>query len=364
MFSAGQGTRMNNSISASRASLLNSLGCVPPSVAPVAGFDASATVICKEQSVSFSDLSVNNPASWSWSFPGGTPSASTSQNPVITYNSVGTYAVSLTVTNSAGSDSETITGFITVNGLPQVTVSATGSSHVVCAGSSLVLTANSISPNLSYQWTKYGVNIPGATNASYPATATGNYKVLVTKPNGCSKLSANYRVDKVPLPVVQIAPQGPTTFCPGGSVILSATQNSSWDYVWKKFSNTVPGANGHQLTASTSGDYKVVVTDTNGCVKSSAKVVVDANCKISADNGIITVFPNPVSEILNLNLNMPVATTTPVLLYDAIGRLVHSTFIYSGESIVSINVAQLPKGVYLVLLSLPDGNLTTRIIRE
>ncbi|MFC2141082.1 PKD domain-containing protein [Acidobacteriota bacterium] len=83
-------------------------------VPPVADFTASATNIEEGQSVTFTDTSVNNPTSWSWSFPGGTPSGSTTQNPTITYNTAGTYDVSLTVSNTAGSDSETKTDYITV----------------------------------------------------------------------------------------------------------------------------------------------------------------------------------------------------------------------------------------------------------
>ncbi|MFC2140880.1 C25 family cysteine peptidase [Acidobacteriota bacterium] len=81
---------------------------------PVAGFTASATTICVGDSVTFTDTSTNNPTSWSWSFPGGTPSGSTQQNPTVTYNTVGTYDVSLIVSNSAGSDTETKAGYITV----------------------------------------------------------------------------------------------------------------------------------------------------------------------------------------------------------------------------------------------------------
>jgi PKD repeat protein len=83
--------------------------------APVANFTASATTINVGQSVTFTDQSTNNPTSWSWSFEGGTPSSSTTQNPTITYNTAGTFDVTLTASNSAGSDAELKTDYITVN---------------------------------------------------------------------------------------------------------------------------------------------------------------------------------------------------------------------------------------------------------
>ncbi|NIM13392.1 MAG: PKD domain-containing protein [Candidatus Aminicenantes bacterium] len=88
--------------------------------APIADFTADNTTIVKGESVHFTDLSLNGPTSWSWTFEGGTPATSTDQNPIVTYNEIGIYTVSLTVSNVAGSDTETKTGYITVNPPPLV----------------------------------------------------------------------------------------------------------------------------------------------------------------------------------------------------------------------------------------------------
>jgi PKD repeat protein len=82
---------------------------------PVADFAASSTSVGVGSAVSFTDLSSGLPTAWSWSFEGGSPAASTVQNPTgITYAAVGTYAVTLEVTSDLGSDTETKTGYITV----------------------------------------------------------------------------------------------------------------------------------------------------------------------------------------------------------------------------------------------------------
>ena len=80
---------------------------------PTADFSASSTNVVEGNSINFTDLSTGA-TSWSWSFPGGTPNTSSGQNPSITYNTPGTYNVTLTATNSDGSDTETKTGYITV----------------------------------------------------------------------------------------------------------------------------------------------------------------------------------------------------------------------------------------------------------
>jgi len=116
MFSNGQGTRMNTSITASRPQLANSQGCVPVVVgAPVANFSANTTNISVGGSVNFTDLSTGNPTSWAWVFNGGTPNSASVQNPAnIVYSAAGTFTVELTVTNGAGNDTETKTSYITV----------------------------------------------------------------------------------------------------------------------------------------------------------------------------------------------------------------------------------------------------------
>jgi vibriolysin len=80
----------------------------------IADFVASATDINTGNSVTFTDKSLGNPTSWSWTFEGGTPATSALQNPVVTYNTVGTYDVTLVATNAWCSDTETKVDYITV----------------------------------------------------------------------------------------------------------------------------------------------------------------------------------------------------------------------------------------------------------
>jgi PKD repeat protein len=85
---------------------------------PLADFTGSPALIQVGQNVSFSDLSSYYPASWQWSFEGGSPDYSSEQNPVITYNSPGTFSVSLVATNIYGYDSKVKYAFVTVTDPP------------------------------------------------------------------------------------------------------------------------------------------------------------------------------------------------------------------------------------------------------
>jgi len=88
----------------------------PGTNAPIANFAANNTNVCVGSTVIFTDMSSYTPTSWAWTFGGGgTPNTSTVQNPSIVFNTPGTYTVSLTATNSNGSDTEAKTSYITVS---------------------------------------------------------------------------------------------------------------------------------------------------------------------------------------------------------------------------------------------------------
>ncbi|MFC2086268.1 FISUMP domain-containing protein [Bacteroidota bacterium] len=78
----------------------------------IAAFSSDQTEVNQGQIVQFSDQSSNSPTSWSWDFGDGR--TSTSQNPTHSYFSTGSHNVSLTATNSYGSDTESKTNYITV----------------------------------------------------------------------------------------------------------------------------------------------------------------------------------------------------------------------------------------------------------
>jgi len=108
----------NGQLGSGRINASAAMQCVSATLnnSPVADFAANYTTVTAGGQVNFTDLSVYNPTSWTWSFPGGTPSSYNGQNPPpITYNVAGTYNVILTVSNANGSDTETKSNYITVS---------------------------------------------------------------------------------------------------------------------------------------------------------------------------------------------------------------------------------------------------------
>jgi len=176
----------------------------------------------------------------------------------ITVTASGNYSVTVKDANGCTSEaSEAV--IVTVNPLPVVTITADGPT-AFCQGGKVKLTA---SPASSYLWST------GATTQSITVTTSGNYSVNVTNANDCSATSSPTTVTVNPLPVVTITADGPTTFCNGGKVMLTASPASS--YRWST------GATTQSITVTASGSYSVTVTNTNGCSATSAPASVTVN---------------------------------------------------------------------------------------
>ncbi len=125
-----------------------------------ASFSANNTIVCTSSGVTFTDQSTGPPTSWTWSFPGGTPSTFVGKYPpAIYYNTAGVYNVSLTVSDGANSDTETKTGYITVK---DVISDFTGTPTIVVVGNTVSFTSNSSCNPTAWSW-----SFPGGTPSSY-----------------------------------------------------------------------------------------------------------------------------------------------------------------------------------------------------
>lgn len=95
---------------------LQSTGVInPPACQPKALVRTVDRAVCPGDTITFRDETENGDAtSWKWNLPGATPSVSTDQNPTVIYNGPGIYDVSLTVSNSIGSDSVFVKDYVKV----------------------------------------------------------------------------------------------------------------------------------------------------------------------------------------------------------------------------------------------------------
>ncbi|KUG08110.1 MBG domain-containing protein [Solirubrum puertoriconensis] len=103
------------------------------------------------------------------------------------------------------------------------------------------------------------------------------------------------------LPTATIAASGPTSFCTGGSVTLSAPAGLS--YLWST------GATSQSITASTSGSYSVTVTNGSNCSATSAATVVT----VTPTPSLSITAPETVCAPATVNLTAAAVTTGSTL---------------------------------------------------
>lgn len=123
MFTEGQKTRMLAALTSSTGGRnqlwtnnnLSDTGVNAPEVICFADFSTSDDpIICPGQVLEFTDLSFNGITTREWTFEGGTPATSDVASPEVSWDTPGTYDVTLTVGNANGDLTEEKLGFITV----------------------------------------------------------------------------------------------------------------------------------------------------------------------------------------------------------------------------------------------------------
>lgn len=238
-------------------------------------------------------LTASGATTYTWS-PATGLSATTGASVTATPTQTTTYTV-IGTTDGCQSVAKTVT--VTVNELPDVTITPTGPTEF-CPENYVELLAVNV-PGYSYVWYKTGSSAPVGYTYNYQATQTGSYYVTITTNNGCVLTSEVLAVKVADVPAeATITVAGATTFCQGGSVKFDANKapaGQTYIYQWEVNTGsgftTIPGAESSSYVATTAGIYRVLVSntkeedeDTEQCVKTSTGVEV-------------TVLPQPTANI-------------------------------------------------------------------
>ena len=223
----------------------------------VAGPDVG---ICIGESIVIGDSAIGGSPPFSYLWEPSQGIWATSPHPEVSPTTTTTYVV--TVTDRFGCISKDSVK-VTVNPLPSVAINANGP-RSFCRGGSVTLSAT---PGFAkYFWSD------GRETQDIVVTEPGAYFVTVTDANGCQATSMSLGVTVTALPKPRITPQGPTTFCEGGTVKLVA-ENGFQEYAW----NT--GETTRIIEVYQDGPYWVSVRNSQGCWGSSDPVRITVNKK-------------------------------------------------------------------------------------
>lgn len=383
--------------------------------APVADFSTPVTSICENACINFFDSSTNNPTSWTWSFPGGTPATSSAQNPTaICYNTSGTYGVTLSVTNSFGTDGATFVSYITVAAcaapLPNFTASATN----VCEGLCVDFTDLTSGGPTGWNWTFPG-GTPGTSTAQnptvcYPTSGLFGVTLSATNANGTSDTTFISYINVSPCDTVFIPSGGSTTEieCSGvimddggpgnysnnsdGSVTISPTGAIAVNLTFTAFQFDVADSlylyDGPSQLSPLIGAYTGSTLPNGGSVSASSgsmtvRQVTDGagvdvgfeatwDCQLDGIDASVlldqnlSIYPNPSSDVLNINYSTD-AKTGPIVVFmvNALGQVVFTDELKEQSSFTSqVDVSTLGKGIYFIILQSSDHQIVRKSVIE
>lgn len=318
-------------------------------VAPVANFTASSTNLCSGTGVTYTNTSTNNPTAYSWIFTGGTPSTSNQENPVVTYNTPGTYSVSLNVSNASGNNTETKTNYITVNENPIATLSTTDAN---CNDGSATVTVSGGQMPYTYTWTNSTSNAATINNL-----IQGSFDVTVTDANNCRDIEIGV-IESAPNAlslVLDVVDNSATT---GNSNITGIAQggNPPYTYEWNNSDTT------DFVSNLATGYYTLTVTDSSGCQASETAAIgnVALNNQLNWLSSI-NLYPNPTNNVLNLALSLERKQDLNIQIINTLGQVIQQRNLNDfDEGITVFDVNNQAKGVYFIRVS---NNRKSEIIR-
>jgi PKD repeat protein len=343
--------------------------CTPTTpVAPVANFVANQTNVTPGTTVSFTDQSTGIPTSWAWSitpatgwaFAGGT--TSTSQNPQVTFNTVGQYTVSLTASNAQGSDVETKNNYIIV-------AQATGPCN----------------PSVTSACDEYIQNVTLNTINNTTACTTGGYVAYLNSSTSLTK-GSQYTITVTPA----VTGQGTGAF-PNDEIAVWIDYNNDFTFSaaervgyvlvaagWSnQFAFTVP-------TSATTGSvrmrvrisYSVVAeggAPIDPCAVATYGETEDYTVNItqggttnlddlSAEN--VLVYPNPMNNEFNVDIAALNGLTNEIQLLDITGRIISKQLTNNSTSTYNFNTSNLANGSYYVKVIGTNHEFSKKLIKQ
>jgi len=339
---------------------------------PVGDLSANKRTLCPGDTVVFSKNIYGNYTSFSWSFPGGTPSSSIADSPIVVYATPGTYNATLTIYGPAGND--------TVINLAYILVSnGTGSSITEGfegAAFPPAQWAQMSASGIMWQQTStaggYGLSTHSILFDNFDNDGGGRHDRMITPKIDLTNADTAYVTFDVAYAfypgyrdslMVELSHDCGRTFTPiyvKDSSILATAPDATTSFVpdptqWRTDTISLTsylGSRELELAFSNIGHYgqNIYIDNVNIHISSPLSVKNELN------NGAIQVYPNPTSSSLTITSSGKITTLS---ITNILGQTVYSTTHNADK--VQVNVAGLPPGIYFLKI---NGSQVQRFVKE
>ncbi len=228
----------------------------------------------------------------------------------------------------------------------------------LCEEGDSVLIHNAFPGNyIAFQWYNNGVPVEGGTNDSLWVTEPGMYTMTVWREE-CPDFSMSTGV-------------GPTiTFMEAFLIeetdLIWATTGEFGSYTYQWYFNgepiETPAANPWIFYKSDMEDgiYYCEITNPDGCTKATEEFEWSTVGVIDASEANIDIFPNPAADHIMIE-GVAIESMDVISFHDITGK----TVLQVNPNNQRIDIAELKKGVYIIEITLNDGNkLSHKLVKE
>lgn len=209
----------------------------------------------------------------------------------------GATTLQLRIVDAERSNVLDVSGQFTINS-PAV-ITRQPSNITACLGSTATLNIQAAGTNLSFQWEKDGVLLPGTNNPQLTLTSVTNgtaglYRCIVNGAAGCSSAVSNYVLVSIGSKVEVTRQPGVVVSGIGRTAVMSIEASQVTDITYQWYRGTTPLAENNRITGTRSStltirnvgaadfgaDYNVVVTTTCGTARSTNGSLISATLGI------------------------------------------------------------------------------------
>jgi hypothetical protein len=305
--------------------------------------------------------SANNNVSIQWQF-NGTPTGSSSSS--FSATQTGEYSLLVTPnTPSPGCPPFTSSTNVFI-GTPAQITSSTGQ-FGLCNGATTNTLLAPISTGNTYIWSQNGVSIPGQTGPNLIVSETGSY-MLTLNDGVCPQTTFTVNVGQgVIPPSPQVSSLNGIYICNGTPVQFESTSpNPGVQYQWTQNGDSIPNATFPTYTASQTGYYCLIATNEGGCFATSNCINIYEDCVgiETIDSDLITLYPNPANQQLNIELPSNQVAES-IVINDLQGRVLQLQSNLNDNGLLQIPIISLETGVYHILIKTNKGVATKQFVK-
>ena len=357
---------------------------------PIVAFTANSTSVCVGETVTFTDLSQNNPTSWAWNI---TPAVNytyvngtsvSSQNPQVQFTATGVYDVELAATNGFGTSTFSIPTYINVGAGSAVPLIETfqggafppvnweienGDGGITWADSGPITGITGATTNASYL-NNFNYNAAGQEDGllTERVNLNGALSPIVTFDVSHSRYSAAFedalRID--------VSTDCGVTFIPSGyfkqGAILATVPDQTNLFIptaaaqWRTDTLDLIGYVGNEVILKfvniTGYGNSVYIDNIN--YKESSIGISDVN----EFGAIVNAYPNPGNGVYELNVQTSFNEKAEIKIYDLKGSLIsdRSVIFSKGQNLIPVDISKQEKGVYFLEISSQNIKSTIKLV--